>query len=214
MSIDETGLPEEALPADMENVMRMYRGNFAGVLAFDENVRPLRYVMTDDGHLIAPVMVAVLSSLNTVLFTPEEDEDALQVLVTPEELGGMDYCSAETDRWRVYHGEPKDVRWARLWVESLKLGPVVFDGETIALPNPFTEHEPRLCRVMNDRRDDLRKLAKNMVGVEIPEPVMVGTDPWGINIRARFGVVRVNFPAKLESADEFLPAVENMLSKN
>ena len=209
----DAGFPpiDDPTAGDLDEINRQYRGNASGSLLFDDNLLPLDFCIAADGHLIAPVMVAVLSSMDTVIFAPEESEEALQLLVTPEELGGIDYESADTDRWRVYHGEPQDVRWAKLWVESLKLRELVFDGEAVARPNPFAEAEPRLCRELNQRPTDIQQIAHRLLSVEIAEPTVVGVDPWGIDVRARFGVVRLMYPQRLNSADLVLETLKNEL---
>ncbi|MCK4873544.1 MAG: hypothetical protein KAS72_12535 [Phycisphaerales bacterium] len=204
--------PDDPQPADMDHAIAMYRGTVQGVLLFDESVMNLKYIIAADGHIVAPLMVAALGAMNTVIFAPEESDDALQLLVTPEQLGAMDFESPDTDRWRVYHGEPEDVRWAKLWVESAKLGPVVFDGDSLTAPNPLADAEPALCAKMNSDPALLRSLGKVGAGVEIAQPVMVGVDPYGIDIRARFGIVRIPFPTIIEAAEQVEPVVTSMLS--
>ncbi len=197
------GIPpiDEPDASDLDEIQRQYRGHARGALLFDDNFIELDYIVAADGHLVAPVMVAVLSSMNTVIFAPEENEEALQILVTPEELGGIEYESADTDRWRAYHGEPKDVRWAKLWVESLKLRDLVFDGEAVAQPNPFGPDEPALCRELNQRHKQIRQAAQAKLNLDIAAPTVVGVDPWGVDVRARFGVVRLPFPSRLQDAE-------------
>jgi hypothetical protein len=190
----------------------MYRGHTSGVLSFDDNVMDLKFVTTDDGHLIAPVMVVCFDAMNTVLFAPEEDDDAIQLLLTLEELGGIDFDSADTDRWRVYHGEPVDVRWAKLWVESAKLGPVVFDGEALATPNRFASVVSTWCRELNADSARLRALCEKTVHVDVEAPTAVGLDPDGIDVRARFGVIRVPFDQSLESTDDIESAIAGLLA--
>lgn len=211
-AFDDPTMPDDSAPADLEHAIRMYRGHTSGVLSFDENVMDLKYVTMDDGHLIAPVMVACFDAMNTVLFAPEENDDAIQLLLTLEELGGMNFDSADTDRWRVYHGEPIDVRWAKLWVESAKLGPVVFDGEAVATPNRFAAVVHTWCRELNADTAKLRTLCDRTVHVEVESPTAVGLDPDGIDVRARFGVVRLPFDQTLEDIDDIEPAIARLLA--
>ncbi len=178
--------------ANVENAYAFLRGHFTADLRFDENVRPMKYVVGPDGKLIVPVMVAMLRSVDTVLFVPGYVDDAMELQVTLEgfEESGPDGMAA--DRWRIYHGEPPDVRWAFLRIDAARFGGFVIDGDALMRPNPMVREEPWLCKLMNTQKmDDLRRLCSHYGKMDVENPVMVGVDPLGFDVRARFDVVRV-----------------------
>jgi len=201
--------PDDPLSAapSVDDALRFLRAERAGELAFEGHVRPLKFV-TDNrtGHVVAPLMVAALESGEVVLHIPEEDEDALQLLCTPEPIDENDEAA---DRWRIYHGEPEDVRWARLHIETARWGPVVYDGEAFMVENPLAADEPRLCKKLNQDKDALKNLVAAAGHAEIADPLCVGADPDGLHIRARFGVNRVEFPRRADSAAD----VEKMIGE-
>ena len=87
-----------------------------------------------DGRLVAPVMVAMLQAEETVLFVPEVGEGALELLVTLYEFDEHGPEGGLTDRWRIHHGEPSDVRWAHLDLDAAKHDGVVIDGDALLMP--------------------------------------------------------------------------------
>ncbi|MBT8486702.1 MAG: hypothetical protein KJO43_14070 [Phycisphaerae bacterium] len=122
------------------------RGHTRADLRFDEHVRPIKYVIASDGRLVAPVMVAMLQSVDTVLFVPEIAEGAMEVQVTlvPFEEDGPG--GALADRWRIHHGDPPDVRWAHMDIDAARFDESVLDGDALVQPNPLSGDEPALCR--------------------------------------------------------------------
>ena len=177
----------------VEKAYRHLRSHSCADLRFEEHFRPLRYVFHQDGRLFAPVMVAMLQAVETVLFIPEVAEYALEVLVTLDEFDEQGSEGAIADRWRIYHGDPPDVRWASMNIDAGKLAGSVIDGEALTQANPLFGDESRICKHMNQAHSaDLHILALHFAHIEIENPVMVGIDELGIDIRGKFDVVRVN----------------------
>lgn len=174
----------------LDHAQAVLLGQAEGDLRFDEHGFRLKFVHDPaSGRLVASVPVAVFSAAEHVLFLPEETEDALQLLISPEDVGE----SAVTDRWMAYHGEPEHVRWASFWIDGARHGPWVFDGEALSVANPLLKEEAGLCRAANADRTKLAAACERMAGVAVPDAVCVGVDPRGLHVRARFGVVRVQF---------------------
>lgn len=168
------------------------RSSSRGELRFEDHLRPLKYVVAPDGRLVAPVMVAMLSAPETVLFVPQCVEGAMELLVTLEPFEEAGEHGALADRWRIYHGEPEDVRWAILDPDAARFEGHVVDGEPLTRPNPLAGVEPKLCRLLNDApRDALRSLCARHADADVEAPVAVGVDPTGIDVRRRFDVVHV-----------------------
>lgn len=145
-----------------------------------------------------------------VLFVPEESDEALQLLVDaePADPDRDEAC----DRWRIYHGEARWPRWMVMAIDSAKLADAVIDGSALMKPNPLRDVEPGICGVANGRLDALRELCRQLIGVAPVEPRLVGVDPLGMDVRARFGVVRLVLEHPVRTPDDMtalLDVVEN-----
>lgn len=185
----------------LDQTLAALHANLEGELQFDEHLRPLKIVIAPDGRIVSPVMVAMIQAVETTLFLPQADDDSLQLMVTLEPFKEEGPEGALADRWRIYHGEPEDVNWAVFSIDAAKYLGAVVDGEAFRVANPLAEDEPRLCRLMNHEQPEaLMRLCKR-AGLEIESPVMVGLDPYGVDVRARFRVVRIETPERIESAE-------------
>jgi hypothetical protein len=181
------------------------RANLTGTIGFDEEFIPIKIVVAPDGALVAPVMVAMLRALDVVIFLPAEDDAAMQLQVTLEEIQDAGEHAALCDRWRIYHGEPEDVRWARISIDAAKFDGRMFDGLALMEPNPLAEAEARICRRVNaEMRELLKQACLRTAEVEIEDPRLVGVDPLGFDVRGRFDVVRLDAdPEIVDEADAF-----------
>lgn len=199
----------------LEESRRMLRANTEGELQFDEHLRPIKVVIAPDGRVIAPVMVAVIEAADTVLFLPHADEDSLQIQVTVKPFGEEGVDGALADRWRIYHGEPPDVNWAVLHLDGAKFGGAVIDGDALTVPNPLARGAPAVLKEINQsRRDDLRDLVKRALGLDLEVTTLVGIDPWGIDVRGPFDVVRIEFDARAATIDEVRDTLERLLERS
>ena len=159
----------------------------------------------------------MLLSTDCALYLPEEPEDreddVIQLMVTLERFDEQGSDGRLADRWRIYHGEPEDVRWATMTVDFCKFGEYAFDGEALMWPNPFADLEARLCRAVNESRvDELRSLVLRVNETEIEEPRLVGVDPLGIDVRGRFEVTRVAFDVEIADPAEAEPTLDALLA--
>lgn len=202
-------MPDAAAPT-IDDALRFLRAHRAGEFVFDEHVRPLRFVAEPStGRLFAPVMVAMLQAGQHVLCLPRDEDDAMRVLITPEEAPGD---SALADRWRIFHGEPEDVRWATLWIDFAKWRTMVFDGDAMMVPNALADAEPALCRLANADKAALRALCERAAGVDVEAPVCVGVDHAGVYVRGRFEVHRVEFAEPAEAPEDAERTLAAMLA--
>lgn len=198
--IDDDSSDEAAAIAD--SAFRFLRAHLSGDLRFDEHVRPLRFVLAPDGTLVASVMVAMLESIDCVLFLPRDEDDALQLQVSLEPVDPAGPKAALVDRWQAYHGDPPDVRWAALSIDAARFEAHFIDGVALTRENPLAPIEARACRELNARRDALRVLCRVRLEIDIEEPVAVGVDPGGIDVRGAFEVRRIEAP--LTSLEDIL----------
>jgi hypothetical protein len=172
-----------------DDAMDHLRRHSTAVLAHDERYTPVRYVLDPEGHPVIDGSSAILKSPTTVLFIPAEEEDGMEALVTPEPI---DSESPEADRWRIYHGRTDQPHFIRLIIDAAKWRRAVFDADEFLRPNPLAEAEAGLCRWMNtEHRESLRDICRRFNRVDVHDPVMVGIDPGGLDIRATFGIVRI-----------------------
>jgi hypothetical protein len=146
-----------------------------------------------------------------VLFTPEESDQALQLLLLPRPTDPD--TDEACDRWKAYHGTPAYPRWASCGIESARLGDDVVEGEALMVPNPLRAAEPALCKRLNADRARLTRLCHRATGVEIPGPLAVGVDPDGVDVKARFGIVRVLFGAPAPTGEAAGAAIDALLAE-
>ena len=208
--------------AAVEAAHAFLRGHTTGDLRFDEHVRPVRYVLAPAGALVLPAMVAMLQAVDTVLFVPSLEEGAMEVQLTLVPFGERDAEAPEgagaspgaiTDRWRIHHGDPEDVRWAVGRVDAARYGGNVVDGDAMMRPNPLEADEPALCRWMNmENAEALRDLCRRYGRRRIEAPLMVAVDPLGLDVRGRFEVVRVPFPAVAPTRADVERVLREMMS--
>ena len=207
------------LPPDIRAAVAFLRGNLSGLIRFDTEYMPIRIVMAPDGQIVASVMESMLRSTDCALYLPEEPEDqeqdVLQLMVSLERFEEDGEHGHLADRWRIYHGDPPDVRWALMAIDFCKFGQLAIDGEAMMVPNSLSEDEAAVCRLMNqDRTADLRTLALRYQEIEIEEPRMVGVDPLGFDIRGRFEVVRVASDRNLTSGEDAIALIDELLASS
>ncbi len=181
-----------------EDAHRFLRSHTTGNLRSDEQHRPLKYVIGPQGRPVAPVTAAVLECRDTVLFVPDNTEGAMEVQVTLSKLDPDGPDGALTDRWRIYHGEPHGMHepcWTVMEIDAVRFSGHVIDGHMLVRPNHLADDEPRLCRQVNEHHiDTLRRACLHAASFDVQDPVLVGVDPLGFDVRRRFDVMRLPAP--------------------
>ncbi|MCH8343821.1 MAG: DUF2470 domain-containing protein [Planctomycetes bacterium] len=199
-------------PRIIEDAYRFLRSHTAGELRFDENFRPVRYAIDPAGRPVAPVMYAMLEAVDAVLFIPQNAQGAMELQVTLSELDPDGPDAAATDRWRIYHGEPRDIHWAILEIDAARYEESIIDGVALVRPNPLAQDEPRLCQTINERhRADLRTLCRHFANADVEHPTLVGVDPLGFDVRRRFEVIRLHGAEAMQTADDVRSVFERMV---
>jgi hypothetical protein len=192
------------------------RAHTGGDLRFDEHVRPIEYVIDPrSGRLVAPLMVAMIRAGDTVLFIPGMREGAMEVQVTIEPFEERGPDGACADRWRIHHGDPPDVRWGMLSIDAARHDGCVVDGEALQRPNPLADAEARLCKWLNtERRFALPALCRRFADIEVADDALVvAIDPIGLDVRARFDVVRVPAPREMATEADARQVIEAMIAE-
>ncbi len=168
----------------------------------DGVVSAIRFVIDHgSGRVVFPSSELVFGAEERVLYVPEEASEALQLLLVDPTRPDPD-TEESCDRWKAYHGTPEHPRWASCAIESGRLEGAVVEGELLMTPNPLRSVEARVCKRLNADRPLLTRLCTRFAGVEVPEPLCVGVDPGGLDVRARFGIVRVPFKSEAETPEQ------------
>jgi hypothetical protein len=74
------------------------------------------------------------------------------------------------------------------------------DGEALMLPNPLATEEASLLKTLNMQPRSFLKAFCTTSKVDCKEPVAVGVDPGGIDIRRAHDTARLPFPLRFEQA--------------
>ena len=194
----------------IETAYALLRSWTRGLFRFDEHVQSLRFVIASDGRLIAPVMVAALQTTDTALYIPDDDSPALELLVSLDPFEDEGEGAALADRWRIHHGPEEDINWTAMDIDMARFSGMVIDGEAIVRANTFAPDEAMLCRSINQLGEHaLRRICSARLSVDVEEPVAVAVDPLGIDVRARFDILRLPFGTPIEDPERVGDIVTN-----
>jgi hypothetical protein len=195
---------------EVHSTRRRFRRFHEGVLAIDERVEPVRIVIDPlSGRPVTPVPPAALEAEALTLHLPSDDPGALHVFGRAAEVDPL--RDGACDRWLVYFGKPGFARWMALEVEGVKDVDVVLDGSEVQLPNPLHSCEGEVCRWLNQRPHELGAACGRSVGTTPAAPRAVGLDPYGIDVRATFGVMRLEFPVAVGAEADARAVLEDLL---
>ena len=188
----------------MALVLRRLRRSHMGVLRFGDVFEIVRFVLDPaSGQPVLPVVGHALDFDSVLLCTPDDahaNPDCLQVTANPVEIDPL--RDEACDRHGAYFGRPAHTRWARLEVESIKRLDEVLDGDLVRLANPLRRHEGRLCQAANKHEAAIARACERSQGITPESPRVVGVDPWGMDVRARFDVLRIEFDEPASTPDE------------
>jgi hypothetical protein len=134
------------------------------------------------------------------LYLPEDHPDGVQLSGTMREVDLQNHAAA--DRWMAYYGKPSRVGFGIFEIESYKRLDVVVDGTHTAVEHSFRSSEGALLRALRSRTDDLIRACRRLSGLEPESALAVGVDPFGLDVRVRFGVMRLEFPGHARTHDD------------
>lgn len=187
------------------------RAHLAGRIRFDGDRVEIRVAPAADGGMVASVMVSMLRSIDVVLELPDDGEDSLELQVTLTEIKEDGPEGALCDRWCIYHGEPPDVRWAKIAIDAARYKGNFIDGIALARTNAFAEDEPALCKQVNAGHTALlESAALRHGGHRLEKPLLVGVDPWGFDLRTRLGIARIPANPPIATAGDVIPRLETL----
>lgn len=185
------------------------RHNRQAVLLADSLVVPTLFVL--DGAtacIVFPADGTILEAEQLVLFVPREspdDDHELQLL-----LSAARATEAAADRWRAYHGQPRFNAFGAFAIEGVKFNGQVIETP-ITTPNPLTRIEGSLCKRLNTDLARLAAACLRATGVEVKEPFAVGVDAFGVDVKARFGIIRLDFASPITDGPSAELAIESLL---
>ena len=179
------------------------RSNSTATIKFYEHTLDVSYVINHEGVLVIPAMIAMLQPCDIVMFIPEYCEDCIEMHVSLQEFKEEGEHASLADRWQVYHGVSPEVQWAMLEIDAARFHEVFIDGEQLQRENPLGELEPALCKDLNENHiEHLIEICKKHTNVAVQDPVVVGVDPLGLDIRASFGIIRVPTKTPFATTDD------------
>ncbi len=202
----------ESIHPDADAMRALLRAHHTGTLSCDGRVFPSRFVIDGaSGRIVLPVPREALECDSLVLHVPEEGEGALELLLVPRPIDPD--REGACDRWQAYHGRPREARWASCAIESARRAGLVVSGDDLDLVNPLLREEGRLCTGANSRAEAVRSLARRTTGTAADEATLVGIDPRGLDIRARIGILRVEFARPAPTPEGAQAALESLLAE-
>ena len=186
----------------IQRATRLLKGHTQGTLLADSApYDSVRYIVDPrTGSLVLTVEEATLDSEDVVLVIPEDRFDApMRVSLDLSTAIDEEPC----DRFLAYHLHQPCSIWARGKINFAKLesGEVVGTDE-LETPNPLIDALAGLCKKLNSDRKALGEVCKLLTKAKVDEPLAVGIDPIGMDVRTKFGVLRVEFPSPVEDATQ------------
>mgnify|MGYP000022017323 CR=1 FL=1 len=193
--------------------LRLLRRFRDATLAFGDRTAPVSLVIDrTDGRIVMPVEAAAATHPEFTLHLPSQTDCDATALVIPSRIERPEGCEA-VDRWSVYHGiAPASAVWTASRVLGIKsahdASESCMDESALTVPNGLGTAEFRLIRAANADRAQLARAARGIAGIDLDDASCVGVDPDGLDVRAPFGIVRLEFP--YAAAD--IPTAELMLA--
>jgi hypothetical protein len=193
--------------------LRLLRRFREATLAFGDRTDDIRFVIDrTDGRLVMPIESAAAKHTEFTLHLPSQSDCEASAIIDSARIERPEGSEA-VDRWSVYHGTPPtSATWTTSRILGLKsmddAANSVMDESILTVPNLLGTAEFRLIRLANADRPLLTRAARAIAGIDLDDASCIGVDPDGIDVRAPFGIVRLEFP--YAAAD--IPTAELMLT--
>jgi len=198
------GMNNPGVPTDETTraTLALIRSFTSGTILCDGTPEPVRFVFDGrTGRVVLALDPVWAGCEEFVLCLPDDSFDTkARLLLVPERLDEHDPA---LDMYLAYHGRGATGVCLSAAIESAKLGDsTVVDGAALTVANPLMPALGRLCRALNEDRGALRRACGRAAGVSPEDPLAVGIDPFGVDVRARFGTVRLAFGVPVADVDE------------
>ncbi len=193
---------EDITSDDRHSGIRALRRHHRATLQHHERVAEVRFVLeAASGKVVMPVEPGFAGENveSVLLWLPAESDWDMQAVVNPRPIDRPE-ASEAVDRWKAYHGSTSLTVWVRGEIEGVKTKQAVYLIEDVQMPNPLGRGEYALIRRANAEQSALAAACKSHAATLVSDPLCVGADPYGIDVRARFGIIRLEFPPGIEGA--------------
>lgn len=191
--------------------MRTARRHTRGVLSADEVILPCALVWQPrSGHAILSVPPYWVHAADLVLSLPDDGAPEVEASCVARELDAS--TDESVDWYRAYHGDGAHPRWIELRAECWRMGGAVWDGDEVTFANPLIVEIGALCRELNAAPGVLQRACEMMHHFTPETPVCVGVDQFGLDVRTRFQVVRVEFPEACPTGDAVRRSIRGFLA--
>lgn len=207
---------------DSTDGLRILRRYHEATLEYLERRAEVRFIVCGTtGRIVLPVEPGMAAAGELVLHMPDEVERQFQVSMAPKVIERPE-AEEVVDRWSAYHAASGTARrpGSRVWLTCEIHGGKcpgasgeVYDADVLMRPNPLRRAEPRLVRMVNASKDRLPRLCSRRARVEVSDPLCVGVDPLGFDVRARFGIVRIEFDLEAGSDEQAEHLIASLLEK-
>jgi hypothetical protein len=192
-----------------ETIRRLHRFH-EGLLGIAERVeRTLFVIDAVTGRPVFPAPPGAVEEESITLHIPEDEPGSVQILGRAVEVDPL--RDEACDRWLFYHGRPRWAHWAAIEIESLKNVETVLDHDEVQIANPLRPFEPAICKWVNQNAAALAAACERSLGTHPESPLLVGVDPYGLDVRAHFGVMRLEFEGTCDDEAEAREALKRML---
>jgi hypothetical protein len=178
---------------DRQAAVRALRRHHAGTLQLHERVAQVKMVIeAATGRIVMPVEPTFAAAgAEMLLWMPAESDWDVQASVLARPVERPEGSEA-VDRWRAYHGETSLSAWVACDIEGVKTESGVF-GDEAQQPNALGRGEYPLIKRANADRERLAAACKRHAATAVADAMCVGVDLFGIDVKARFGIVRLEF---------------------
>ena len=189
----------DATPDEHAGV-RTLRRFHQGTLQFYERVAQIRLVLEgSSGQVVMPVEPPfAIAGAEMLLWLPAESDWDAQASLIIRPIDRPESVEA-VDRWRAYHGDTSLSTWVRAEIDGMKTPTNVF-GHEVQRPNPLGRAEYPLIRHAGADKARLIGACKAHAATLVPDAQCVGVDPFGLDVKARFGTIRLEFPPGVNAA--------------
>jgi|GEM_PF-419100 len=213
-----------AHPHDQEpgiDGLRLLRRYHEATIQHHERRAEVRFVIdAADGCMVLPAEPGMAAANELLVHLPDEVAQDLQLTVTPKVVDRPE-GEEVVDRWHAYHSaagtRPTSRVWLRCAIDGAKRPFAtgdVYEPETIMRPNALRKSEYQLVKRVNQDRARLGRLCKWASRVDVADAICVGVDPFGFDVRARFGIVRIEFDLEAATSEQAARLIDAMLEKD